>query len=132
MTMKNLTTTQMLEQLGLEDVAVNQEGNHVAYDHKGNLLMWFEGEERPQVKDGNEYVLYYPWVKNDRWEINYHFVDFEEAQLAHARDNKTVVYYHSEEMQYKFVPGETDHFRQLSNDGIALSEITDGKWVIVQ
>lgn len=128
--MEKLTTSQMLERLGMEDVAINQEGNRVGYDHKGNLLMWLEGEEKPQIKEGNEYTIYYPWMKKDRWEINYLFVNFDEAQFAHAEQKKTVVYYHSDNTQYKFTYGKYGHFKQLANDGIELAELTRGKWII--
>lgn len=128
--MNKFTTAQMIERLGLEDVATNQDGFKVGYDHKGNLLMWDKSEEKPQNSEDNKFVIYYPWVKKDLWEINHHFVDFTEAQKAHAKDKKTVVYYHDEEMQYRFVYGEYGHFKQLADDGIGLDEITKGKWII--
>lgn len=128
--MRKLTTGQMIDQLGMEDVAISQSGYKVGYDHKGNLLMWGEKEEKPQITDGNQFSLFYSWAKNDRWEINYQFVDFEEAMSVHSREEKTVVYYHSEEQQYRFVHGETDHFKQLSQDSIGLDEITKGKWIV--
>jgi hypothetical protein len=67
--MEKLTTGQMLDKLGLEDIATNQDGYSVGYDHKGNLLMWSKGEEKPETKDGNEFRIYNPWVKEDQWEI---------------------------------------------------------------
>lgn len=128
--MSKFTTAQMIEKLGLEDVAINQDGYKVGYDHKGNLLMWGENEDKPQNSEDNKFFIYYPWVKGDLWEINHHFVDFKEAQKAHTKDKKTVVYYHDEETQYRFVYGEYGHFKQLADDGIGLDEITQGKWII--
>lgn len=61
--MKTLSTAEMLDALGLEDVAINQEGNHVGYSHKGDLLMWFKGEEKPGVAEGNRYEIHYPFLK---------------------------------------------------------------------
>lgn len=128
--MPKLTTGQMIDQLGWNDTAVNQDGYKVGYDHKGNLLWWEKNEEKPGIKEGNEFAIYFFWVKDDTWEINHHFVDFEEAQRANAEDNKTVVYFHNEATQYRFVPGEYGHFQQLANDGIGLNELTKGKWII--
>lgn len=128
--MEKYKTGEMLDKLGLEDVATNQDGYSVGYDHKGNLLMWGKGETKPENKEGNEFSVYFPWVKNDRWQINHNFVGFEEAQYAHAKQKKTVIYYHDEEMQYRFVYGEYGHFKQLANDGIGLNELTNGKWII--
>lgn len=119
----------MIDRLGIDDIAINQDGYKVGYDHKGNLLMW-ENEEKPKMKEGNEFRIWFPWVKNDKWEINHHFVNFEEAQLAHGKEKKTVIYYHDEHMQYKFVYGEYGHFKELANDGIGLHELTEGKWII--
>lgn len=65
-----LTTGQMLDKLGLQDIAVNQDGYKVAYDRKGNLLMWGKHEEKPLDKEGNEFCIYLPWINKDRWEIN--------------------------------------------------------------
>lgn len=120
----------MIDRLGLNDTAINQDGYKVGYDYKGNLLMWDKDKEKPDFKEGNEFGIYFPWVKNDKWEINYRFVGFDEAQKAHATEKKTVVYYHNEEMQYKFVYGEYGHFQQLASDGIGLDELTIGKWII--
>lgn len=63
-----LTTGQMIDKLGINDIAINQKGWVVGYDHKGNLLTWDEGENKPQIQEGNEFHIYYPWVK-DMWEI---------------------------------------------------------------
>jgi hypothetical protein len=128
--LEKLTTTQMLERLGLEDTAENQSGYKVGYDHKGNLLTWGASENKPDIKEGNEFIIYFPWIKNDKWEINNHFVDFEEAQRANAEQKKTVIYFHDEELQYRFVYGEYGHFKQLALDGIGLDELTKGKWII--
>lgn len=128
--MTKLTTGQMIDKLGLEDIAINQDGYKVGYDSKGNLLMWDKNEEKPDCSESNNLIIYYPWVKHDSWKINYHFVDFEEAQYAHAKEGKTVVLYHSENLQYRFVYGEYGHFKQLANDGIGLDELTKGKWII--
>lgn len=128
--MKKYTTGEMLDRLGINDVAINQKGYRVGYDHKGDLVTWDKNEKKPTVSDGHKFTLYYAWVKDDEWEINYHFVDFEEAQLAHANEKKTVVYVHDEETQYRFVHGEYGHFTKLANDGIGLDEITKGKWII--
>jgi hypothetical protein len=129
--MEKLTTTQMIERLGLEDVAINQDGYKVGYDHKGNLIFWSENENKPQVTEGNRFAIYFPWLKKDRWGINHHFVDYEEAMSANADEKKTVIYYHSEGMQYRFVPGEYGHFIKLGEDGIGLNELAKGKWIIV-
>jgi hypothetical protein len=66
---ENLTTSQMLDRLDLNDIATNQDGYKVGYDHKGNLLMWEDGEEKPEIQEGNEFIIYFPWVKNDVWTI---------------------------------------------------------------
>lgn len=128
--MEKLTTAKMIEKLGLQDEAVNQDGFRVGYDHKGNLLMWDEGEKKPEDSESNKFIIYFPWVKRDVWVINYHFVGFEEAQMAHTKDKKTVVYYHDDKLQYRFVYGEYGHFKQLADDGIGLDEITEGNWII--
>ncbi|KON87454.1 hypothetical protein AF332_11860 [Sporosarcina globispora] len=128
--MEKLTTGQMIDRLGIDDTATNQDGYKVGYDHKGNLLMWGQHESKPDNREGNDFLVYLSWVKNDSWIINYNFVGFEEAQTAHANEKKTVIYWHDEETQYKFVYGEYGHFRQLANDGIGLEELTNGKWII--
>lgn len=66
---EKLTTGQMIDRLGLMDVAINQDGYKVGYDHKGNLLMWGKHEEKPQIKEGNEFLVYFPLAKNDVWII---------------------------------------------------------------
>lgn len=126
----NLTTGQMLDQLGIEDTATNQEGYKVGYNHKGNLLFWGPGEEKPQVAEGNTFSVYYPFFKRDRWEINYHFVDFEEARYAHTNENKTIILFYTKEKQYKFVPGEDGHFIEMANDDIGFDDLVKGKWII--
>ncbi|PGP12581.1 hypothetical protein COA01_32720 [Bacillus cereus] len=130
--MKKLTTGQMIDCLGLNDTAVNQDGYIVGYDHKGNLLLWSKGEKKPNNKESNEFNAYFPWIKKDLWEINYCFVGYEEAMEVHAKEKKTVIYAHDEETQYTFVHGEYGHFQQLANDGIGLSELITGKWIIEQ
>ncbi|MEH6941496.1 hypothetical protein [Bacillus sp. JJ722] len=124
------TTGQMIDRLGLNDVAVNQKGWMVGYDHKGNLLTWDKDEEKPTSKESNEFSIYFPWVNKDIWEINYHFVSFEEAQHAHVKEKRTVVLYQTEDLQYRFIHGEYGHFKQLADDGIDLDELIEGKWLI--
>ncbi|WP_442636534.1 hypothetical protein [Rossellomorea marisflavi] len=63
------STGEMLNKLGLEDEAENQKGYVVGYDHKGNLITWDKGENKPLIKEGNEFTLYYPWVNDDVWTI---------------------------------------------------------------
>ncbi|PHA02999.1 hypothetical protein COE51_01260 [Bacillus pseudomycoides] len=127
--MTRLTTGQMIDRLGLEDTAVNQDGYIVGYDHKGNLLMWEVNEEKPEIKEGNEFLVYFPWVRNDTWEIRHHFVSFEEAQRAFA-DGQNITYVHSDDMEYKFIDGKYDHFERLAKDNIALHELMQGRWII--
>ena len=128
--MEKLTTSQMIERLGLEDIAINQDGYKVGYDHKGNLLLWGKNEDKPQVTDGNQFVIYFLWIKKDRWEINHDFVDYDEAMSANADEKKTVIYYHNKNKQYRFVSGEYGHFIKLAEDGIGLNELAKGKWII--
>lgn len=128
--LKKLSTAQMIEQLGFYDTAVNQSGYQVGYDQKGNLLMWEKGKEKPGIKEGNEFTLYFPYVRKDHWEIQHHFVDFDEAMKVHAEEKKTVVYYHDENLQYRFEYGTYGNFQPLANDGIELKDLVDGKWII--
>lgn len=128
--MTNLSTAEMLDKLGLDDVAVNQQGNHVGYDHKGNLLMWFKNEEKPGVKEGNEYNIYYPFFKKDRWTINHQFIGFEEAMDELEREKRTVIYFHDNGEEYRFHPGEAIPFAKLAEEDIRFSHLTKGRWKI--
>lgn len=63
------TTGQMIDKLKRDEVAVNQDGYRAGYNEEGHLLMWEEKEDKPQIEEGNLFVIYLPWVKGDRWVI---------------------------------------------------------------
>lgn len=131
MATKKYKTGEMLDLLGMNDTAENQDGYRVGYNHKGNLLMWTKNGTKPEVTDGNEFNLYFPYVKNDLWTIHHHYVKYDEAMEAHANSKKTIVYVHDEEMRYTFIHGSYGHFEKLASDGIELSELIKGDWLII-
>lgn len=127
--MEKLTTGQMIDKLGLEDTAVNEKGFYVGYNHRGDLITWDKGEQKPDT-DENRFNLYYPWVKHDLWMINYHFVSFEEALEAYSTEKKTIVFYVDENLQYRFEYREFGQFDKINSDGYDLAELAKGKWII--
>lgn len=130
MTGKKLTTGQMIDQLGMRDVAQNQKGTLVGYDRKGNMVMWYPEEDKPQDNEGNNFYMYYPRIKNDIWEIRYQYVDYEEAQSAHVDRRKTIRYVHTNGKEYLFVRGTPGPFKELGQEGITLTDLVRGKWLI--
>lgn len=124
-----LTTGQVIDRLRIGEEAFNQDGYGIKYGHKGDLLYFEKGKE-PNSED--KFAAYYPFVRNDKWRINYLFVSFDEAQKAHAEEGKTIIYWHSEEQKYRFVYGEYGQFKQLADDGIELHELVEGEWTIEQ
>lgn len=131
MKLTNLKTGEMLDRLGLMDTAINNKGWYVGYTEKGDLVTWDKGEDKPLTTEGNLFHIYYPWMNESSWKIIPHFVSYEEAMQEHKDNKKTIIYYHSEEMQYVFEYGSMDNFQKLASDSIELHELLDRKWFIV-
>jgi len=127
--MEKLTTGQMLDKLGLNDIAVNQNGYIVGYTEKGDLITWNQGEEKPGTSD-DRFTFYYPWVAKDEWVIQYHFVSFEEAMYAFKYDKKDISFHQDEELIYHFEQDDSFPFTKVASDSIQLREMLEGKWVI--
>lgn len=128
--MKNLKTGEMLDKLGLRDTAINEKGWHVGYDDKGNLLTWDEGEDKPDVSDGNAFSIVYHWMKESLWEIRPHYVSFEEAMTAHYEEKKTISFFQKDDLVYRFEYGEYGQFQGFANDGYSLKDVAKEQWVI--
>lgn len=125
----NLTTGQIIDQLEMGDVAINQDGYKVGYNHKSDLLMWSENEEMPETSEGYLFHIYYPFVKKDRWVIYPLLISFDEALEAHRNDKKTIVLVHQDK-EYEFMYGDSDIFQELAENGIDMNQMKSGKWKI--
>ena len=129
--MKNLTTGEMIDRLNMGDTALNESGQVVKYNENGILVMWHEGEVEPLLREEVPFEIAVSSVGQEKWKITPHFVTFQEAQEAHINENKTIIFYHEEELQYSFTPGEYGQFQSLGNDDINLGELINGNWIIV-
>ena len=125
----NLTTGQMIDRLEMGDVAVNQDGFKVGYNHKSDLLMWSKNEEMPEHSEGNFFSIYFPFIKKDRWVIYPLFISFDEALEAHRTDKKTIVFIHKDR-EYEFMYGDSEIFQELAKDGVDMKHMKLGKWKI--
>lgn len=129
--MNKHNTIEMLDKLGLEDTATNQEGYHVGYDHKGNLLMWGPRDEKPTT-DEDKFTIYYPWLKNDTWVITHYYVDYDTAISAFQYQEKTIVFHDEEGKQTRIKPKNTEEnpLLALAEQGVGLMDLVKGKWTI--
>lgn len=129
--MKNLTTGEMIDRLNRGDTALNESGQVVKYNEKGILVMWHEGEVEPILREEVPFDITVSSVGQEKWEITPHFVTFQEAQEAYMNENKTIILYQSDSLQYPFTPGEYGQFKSLGNDDINIGELIKGNWIIV-
>lgn len=127
--MGKLKTGEMLDKLGMNDIAVNQKGHMVGYTEKGDLITWDKGEDKPGTSD-DKFTFYYPNMAKDEWVILHHFVSFEEAMHAFKYDGKDISFHQDEELIYYFRQDDYFPFTKVAADSIHLEEMLNGKWVI--
>lgn len=129
--MKNLTTGEMIDRLNMGDTALNESGQVVKYNQHGILVMWHEGEVEPSLREEVPFEITVSSVGEEKWDITPHFVTFQEAQEAYMNENKTIIFYQTESLQYPFTPGKYGQFQSLGNDDINIGELIKGNWIIV-
>ncbi len=82
-----------------------------------------------ELNSGDQVFLSESFMK-EKWRIIPNYVSFEEAMKAH-KEKKTVVYYHDEELQYRFEHSlEPNQFQAVYHDSICLHEMINGKWIV--
>lgn len=129
--MKDLTTGEMIDRLRKGDTAKNATGEVVGYDEHENLVTWYASETVDYLRSTKPFVVTESGAGTDLWTIEPRFVSFQEAQDAFVNEKKSIIFYQDEEQQYKFSPGDTDHFVQLGHDSIELNELVNGKWLVL-
>lgn len=129
--MKNLTTGEMIDRLRKGDTAQNESGEVVGYDEAGKLVTWYVSEDVEYLRDTKPFEVTEVGAGKDMWTIDPKFVSFREAQEAMVNEKKSIIFYQHEEQQYKFMPGDGDHFTQLANDSLQLEELVKGRWIVI-
>lgn len=129
--MKNLTTGEMIDRLRTGDTAKNASGEVVGYDEAGKLVTWYVSEEVEYLRDTKPFEVTEVGAGTDLWTIEPKFVSFQEAQDALVNEKKSIIFYQEEELQYKFSPGDGDHFTRLASDSLQLEELVKGKWIVI-
>lgn len=129
--MKDMTTGEMIDRLRAGDTATNGSGEVVAYDESGRLMTWYASEVVDYIRDTKPFEVTEAGAGTDLWTIEPKFVSFQEAQDALVNENKSVIFYQEEELQYKFTPGDGDHFERLANDSLRLEELVKGRWIVI-
>lgn len=129
--MRKMTTGEMIDQLRVGDVATNDSGEVVAYDETGILVTWNACETTACLREAKPFEITELGTGKDLWTVEPKFVSFKEAQEAFVEEGKSIIFHQHPELQYKFVPGEADHFQQLANDSLELKELIKGDWIIL-
>ena len=125
------TTGEMIDQLQMGDTATSDTGVSVGYDPSGILYCWFGTELEEGWLNASPFSVSKAGVSSDAWTLNRKFVSFQEAMDAYTNDNKTVIFYQEENLQYEFASGVFGHFERLNSDNISLEELVNGRWIVV-
>jgi hypothetical protein len=121
-----LTIGQVIDQLKINEFAINQKGEAIKYADD-DCLVYFDIESESNILE-KRVILVSGYSQKDKWKIQTSFVAFEVA--IDALVNGEIIEFYKDEHKFRFKKENEFTLSEMAQAGLTIADLIDGKWSI--